>query len=583
MSKIAFALVLTACTTGQVDSNYWQQWNQFGGYGTWDSWDWRQDPFARAPVYPRVVAPRPLPRPLPMRPAPTPAWPGRYRGPGPMVRQSLDTLAPDSQTLRSYRKAVDAMKKLPPEDPHSWVFQANIHGFPSTPNSDPLWGQCQHGNWWFLPWHRAHLYCFEKILRRYAEDPTFALPYWDYSLPSQRALPVPFRDPASPLYDDTRLASVNNGTDQLSATIVVDGANASMENTVFADFGPVTTFGGQAMNTLQHRGNPHGALEAVPHDLVHGFVGGNLGSVDLAARDPIFHCHHANVDRLWLVWLQMGQGRANSSNDVWLNQTFTFYDENKQRVTLSVRQLLDTSSLGYIYDRVGPPPPPTPTPPAPTPSPSPTPPAPTPSPTPAPPPSPPAPPPSPTPVPPPPTPPPGPPPSPSPTLPVPPGKPAPNTPVEIVARLNTSNVALQDRSVTLTMEIPASVRSRFNYRPGTRFAAHPNRILLQIDETRFRGVPDSVVAVYVNLPQGSPIPGPRSPHFAGYFTFFGDHHNEGYACQVDVTRQLQRVWQHGSDQPAAFTVTLVRTPPGTAPRDFRAPITFREMSLSATK
>ena len=92
----------------------------------------------------------------------------------------------------SYRKAIDAMRKLPPDDPHSLIFQANIHGYLPTSNPDPLWGQCQHGNWWFLPWHRAYLHCFEKIMRRYAEDPSFALPYWDYGVRRAGHCPRPF-------------------------------------------------------------------------------------------------------------------------------------------------------------------------------------------------------------------------------------------------------------------------------------------------------------------------------------------------------------------------------------------------------
>ena len=295
MSGIAFAALLSTLATGQVEPGYWKQWNQYGPYGpgnvqfsgpgVWrngqlqlpidgqETWDWRLDPFARSrvQVLPRVHRPGAIP---------ARQVPGRHYGPGGAVRQALDSLAPDSPTLVSYRKAIDAMRKLPPDDPHSLVFQSNIHGFPPTPNPDPLWGQCQHGNWWFLPWHRAYLHCFEKICRRYAEDPNFALPYWDYGVEAGRALPAAFRDPASPLYDDSRRATVNSGADQLSAAIVVDGLNASMGNTTFADFGPVQTFGGQAINAPQHLGIAHGALESVPHDLVHGFVGGNMGAVE---------------------------------------------------------------------------------------------------------------------------------------------------------------------------------------------------------------------------------------------------------------------------------------------------------------
>ena len=152
-----------------------------------------------------------------------------------------------------------------------------------------------------------------------------------------------------------------------------------------------------------------------------------------------------------------------------------------------------------------------------------------------------------------------------------------------MATLKTADVALRDRPVTLTMEIPARSREKLRKRLAARPMAQAGQILLQVDEARFRGVPDSTVAVYVNLPPGSPIPDPHDPSFAGYFTFFGDHHNQGYSSRLDVSRQLLRSWKNGAEQPASFTVTLVRIPPGTVTRDFRAPITFREFSLSTTK
>jgi hypothetical protein len=159
-----------------------------------------------------------------------------------------------------------------------------------------------------------------------------------------------------------------------------------------------------------------------------------------------------------------------------------------------------------------------------------------------------------------------------------------------VATLNTADVLLQERPVTLTMAIPQGARSQFHNRnrqtrPGApaSSATAPRKIFLQLTEGRIAGAPDSTVAVYINLPPYGSIPGPRSPSFAGYFTFFGDHHGHGYACRVDVTQHLQRLWQTGSDQRAEFTVTLVRIPPGTAPREFRVPITFKELSVTATK
>lgn len=350
MTGVALAVLLSACSA-QVEENYWDPWAEPGDVEF-------VRPFHFSLPLIRSIDRRPVtaaPRPLPIKDR----VPGKFYGPGGFVRLDISSLPADSQTLQSMRKAILAMRALPADDPHNWTYLANIHGSPAGNNPD--WNQCQHGNWWFLPWHRMYLYYLERIMRRYAEDPSFCLPYWDYSNPQARTLPVPFRDQNSPLYDSTRRLLVNNGTDQLSEMTVVDRANRSMANTVFADTGSVTTFGGLALNAPQHMSRPHGALEAAPHDLVHSFLGGNMGDANTAARDPIFALHHANIDRLWEAWLLMGGGRANPSNDAWLNQTFTFYDENKQKVTVPVRQFADLGALGYSYERM-PAPPPTPAP-----------------------------------------------------------------------------------------------------------------------------------------------------------------------------------------------------------------------------
>ncbi|PJR90799.1 tyrosinase [Ochrobactrum sp. 695/2009] len=72
--------------------------------------------------------------------------------------------------LASYKKGIQVMLDLPARDPRNWFRYAFIHFL-----------DCPHGNWWFPVWHRVYLYWFEKIIRELSEDPTFTLPYWDWS------------------------------------------------------------------------------------------------------------------------------------------------------------------------------------------------------------------------------------------------------------------------------------------------------------------------------------------------------------------------------------------------------------------
>jgi hypothetical protein len=75
-----------------------------------------------------------------------------------------------AKNLQSYQTAVQEMLKLPPADPRNWYRNAFVHLL-----------DCPHGNWWFLPWHRGYLGWFEQTCRELSKDPTFALPYWDWT------------------------------------------------------------------------------------------------------------------------------------------------------------------------------------------------------------------------------------------------------------------------------------------------------------------------------------------------------------------------------------------------------------------
>jgi len=72
---------------------------------------------------------------------------------------------------------------------------------------------------------------------------------------------------------------------------------------------------------------------------------------DLAALDPIFWLHHAQIDRLWKQWLRQGGGREDPTDSAWLNTTFEFFDEAGQAVHLTGAQIVDTiGELDYRYD-----------------------------------------------------------------------------------------------------------------------------------------------------------------------------------------------------------------------------------------
>jgi tyrosinase len=278
------------------------------------------------------------------------------------VRKNIAALTPVEAA--SLGRGVTVMKSRPPSDPMSWSYQANIHGTDDGPPR-AAWSTCQHGSFYFLSWHRMYLHFFERILRAASGDDALALPYWDYGRAEQRALPAMFRSPADAsnvLFVAERAAAANAGA-ELPATAAND-TGALVPINFFAEAPGASSFGGRRLAQPSHFSSFPGALEQQPHNVVHVLIGGPDGWMsdpNLAARDPIFWLHHANIDRLWSRWLALGGGRANPTNDAaWSNTRFTFFDENGARVEMTGGEVLDTATqLGYRYDdaaQAGPPP-----------------------------------------------------------------------------------------------------------------------------------------------------------------------------------------------------------------------------------
>ena len=316
------------------------------------------------------------------------ATPGAAAGSGasattPFVRREIHKLS--TPQVDAYRKGVALMMSRPQTDPTSWLYQANIHGFPTDSSSfcgpiigtsQPAWASCQHGQFFFLAWHRMYLYYFEQILRAAVrtamKNPTydFALPYWDYA--ADGVLPEPFRKPgdaSNKLYVAERAWACNQGLtcvdmQTASSTVAMTripfcncvSSGACCPGCTLGQF-PDQTFGGQLVPQPVHFNNRFGMLERQPHNVVHNAIGGPSGWMtdpDCAARDPIFWVHHANIDRLWQVWLNQGGGRANPIDCKQLTgPPFTFFDAAGKQVTMTACDVLDMASqLDYVYEEL---------------------------------------------------------------------------------------------------------------------------------------------------------------------------------------------------------------------------------------
>jgi hypothetical protein len=307
--------------------------------------------------------------------------PGQTSAPQVRMRWQDFISGPDgAKRLANFEAAVQKMKSLDnsPRDSadyrRSWQYWANVHGYfgpashfgtvamrikylnshgmgeyvpryqaildqsPPDSTAQAVWATCQHSRQNaqalnFFGWHRMYLYYFERVLRWAAADDSLRLPYWDYTDPAQEALPAEFQNQASTLYDSRRDPELNTGASTLDS-------NSTNEDGLLLHQGDFFTFEG----VLEGGGGIHSYM--------HCTVGStcpaaHMGDVPVAANDPIFYLHHANIDRLWACWQHL---HGTPTGD-WQNQPFSFVDENGAEQTLPVSKFVDASSPNYVgYD-----------------------------------------------------------------------------------------------------------------------------------------------------------------------------------------------------------------------------------------
>ncbi len=301
------------------------------------------------------------------------------------VRKDVWALEADANdlTLAWYARAVGVMQTRPIADHRSWRFQAAIHEYggiddplaqpgealPPQADQDRYWNQCQHNSWFFLPWHRMYLHHFEQIVRTeiiaLGGPVDWALPYWNYSNgAASRRLPAAFRSPSldngdpNPLFVAARSPNANAGGD------IADDVDADVSGLWASTFanppGSGTPGFGGPVTAFNHGGGPIGAVEWSPHALMHVAVGGDavpgwMSQFFTAALDPIFWLHHANIDRLWDVWIARDATHTNPTSPFWRTGVeFPFRGVDGAHVAMTCAQVLDATAqpLDYRYDDI---------------------------------------------------------------------------------------------------------------------------------------------------------------------------------------------------------------------------------------
>ncbi|CAI0468559.1 unnamed protein product [Linum tenue] len=294
----------------------------------------------------------------------------------------------DKAYIDKYEKAISLMKALPDDDPRSFKNQANVHcaycnGAYDQVGITPSVALQIHFSWIFFPFHRYYLYFFERILGKLIDDPTFALPFWNWDSPDGMQIPAIFADPASPLYDAIRApdhlpggssplvdldwsrsaASLTPEAQWQSNRDVMHTQMRVMHTQMVSGAKKRTLFFGMPLKAGEVQPGDHslsqGSIEGTPHGTIHIWAGDDtqphhedMGNFYSAGRDPLFYSHHANVDRMWDLWKTLGPRRTDFTDPDWLDAAFLFYDEHARLVRCRIGDSLDNKKLKTDYEPV---------------------------------------------------------------------------------------------------------------------------------------------------------------------------------------------------------------------------------------
>ncbi|MGD0190018.1 MAG: tyrosinase family protein [Rhizomicrobium sp.] len=232
-----------------------------------------------------------------------------------VLRQSVNSMDSAAPEMDALRKAIPLMRQS-----GYWDRLVEVH--------NRNWNQ--HHSWLFLPWHRMFLYQFERAVRRLTYD-DFRMPYldWDADHIPPTLYDPPFDHPGRTHGTDDSMREFQGAAGLFSL---------SAPRSFYGFFGE-RDYGGDD--------------ESYGHNLVHVFVGGDMGVIATAPRDPLFWFHHSNVDRLWWYWSGLHQCQSQPCYpDDWLDEQIrgVTNPEGETLPPVAVRSLLWTQSLGYDYN-----------------------------------------------------------------------------------------------------------------------------------------------------------------------------------------------------------------------------------------
>jgi len=275
-------------------------------------------------------------------------------------RLEINDFIQNAKLFTLYIRALQSLQSVDEVQDGSFFGIGGIHGQPYVawngatgsfaPGKWPFGGYCTHGSALFPTWHRPYVLLIEQLLQQLAiaaasqftvdtqswKDAAvqFRVPYWDWaknSVPPDAVInsptltitnfdgssvqvdnpimhyrfkntPLPF-DPPFDQIPTTLRHPDSNGNENIPE---LQDALSSIQTQTSDDTMALLNMVHDWPTFSNHRdsqGSQTNSLESI-HDNIHVQVGGqgHMSSPNVAAFDPIFYLHHANVDRLLSLW-----------------------------------------------------------------------------------------------------------------------------------------------------------------------------------------------------------------------------------------------------------------------------------------
>jgi tyrosinase len=268
-------------------------------------------------------------------------WNESGKGPWPPAPQN-----PDDDPFPGTPNVANTWDFRDPADPDSYFFWGAMHWWPGNnwelwnknapaPQNE-YWSHCTHGpakvQPYFLPWHRAYIYCFEVAIRRKVAElggpEDWSLPYWNYSYDDPSGPPTPWPRSCLPWVFSQQTLPDGSGN-----PLYLDPTRRGLQPTwpdgqqMFLSTGTPYYAGAYGQGTWEPGGGTAGfnwTLDIRPHGAVHNDTGSGDGlisatgwmqSTQTAGFDPIFWLHHSEIDRFWVGWNDAGGQDPNQHTD----------------------------------------------------------------------------------------------------------------------------------------------------------------------------------------------------------------------------------------------------------------------------